>query len=139
MSKFSKKQILNILYWSGFIAIAVYFAYSKGWVFTNFDSITPKQAYLLLQNDENVTLLDVRTSEEFAQEHIEGAILIPVQVLSERLAKLQNVKEKKIIVYCHSGNRSAVASRILVKKGFVPLNVKGGIIEWKAQGLQVTH
>ncbi|MDD5160084.1 MAG: rhodanese-like domain-containing protein [Sulfuricurvum sp.] len=139
MSKFSKKQILNILYWSGFVAIAVYFAYSKGWIFTNFDSITPKQAYLLLQNDNNVTLLDVRTPEEFAQEHIEGATLIPVQVLSERLAKLQGVKEKQIIVYCHSGNRSAVASRILVKKGFVPLNVKGGITQWKAQGLQVTH
>lgn len=135
----TKKKVFNIVYWVGFIAIVIYFAYSKGWIFTNFDSITPKQAYALLHNDENVTLLDVRTPEEFAQEHIEGATLIPVQVLSEKLSQLQSVKETKIIVYCHSGNRSVIASRILTKNGFTPLNVKGGITEWKAQGLQVTH
>lgn len=135
----TKKKILNIVYWVGFIAIAIYFSYSKGWIFTNFESITPKQAYTLLQNDENVTLLDVRTPEEFAQEHIENATLIPVQVLSEKLSELQSVKNTKIIVYCHSGKRSVAASRILVKNGFVPFNVKGGITEWKAEGLEVTH
>lgn len=135
----TKKTTLTIVYWIGFIAIAIYFAYSKGWIFTNFESITPKQAYSLLQNDNNVTLLDVRTPEEFAQEHIEGSTLIPVQVLSEQLSKLQSVKDKKIIVYCHSGNRSVVASHILVKNGFTPLNVKGGITEWKAEGLEVIH
>lgn len=135
----TKKTTLTIVYWIGFIAIAIYFAYSKGWIFTNFESITPKQAYSLLQDDENVTLLDVRTPEEFAQEHIEGATLIPVQVLSEKLSELQSVKGNKIIVYCHSGNRSVTASRILVKNGLTPLNVKGGITEWKAEGLEVIH
>jgi rhodanese-related sulfurtransferase len=135
----TKKKLFNILYWVGFVAIAIYFAYTKGWIFTNFESITPKEAYALLQKDENVFLLDVRTPEEFAQEHIEDATLIPVQVLSEKLSELQSVKDKKIIVYCHSGNRSVVASRILVKNEFTPLNVKGGITEWKAEGLEVTH
>jgi rhodanese-related sulfurtransferase len=135
----TKKEIFNIVYWIGFIAIALYFAYSKGWIFTNFESISPKEANALLQKNENVFLLDVRTPEEFAQDHIDGATLIPVQVLSENLSQLQSVKDKKIIVYCHSGNRSVVASRILVKNGFIPLNVKGGITEWKAQGLQVTR
>ena len=135
----TKKEIFNIVYWIGFIAIALYFAYSKGWIFTNFESITPKEANELFQKDKNVFLLDVRTPEEFAQDHIEGATLIPVQVLNENLSQLQSVKDKKIIVYCHSGNRSVVASRILVKNGFIPLNVKGGITEWKAQGLQVTR
>lgn len=130
----TKKTTLTIVYWIGFIAIAIYFAYSKGWIFTNFESITPKQAYSLLQDDENVTLLDVRTPEEFAQEHIEGATLIPVQVLSEKLSELQSVKGNKIIVYCHSGNRSVAASRLLVKNGFTPLNLKGGISEWSAKG-----
>lgn len=135
----SKKQITNILYWIAFAAIALYFAYSKGWILADFESISPKQAYTLLQKDENVTLLDVRTPEEFAQEHIEGAILIPVQVLNENLSKLQNVKEKKIILYCHSGNRSVAASRILEKNGFTPLNVKGGITQWKSDGLPIVH
>lgn len=135
----TKKQLMNILYWSVLAAIVTYFAYSKGWILTDFESLSPKQAYTLLKNDENVTLLDVRTAKEFSQEHIEGAILIPVQELSENLSKLQSVKEKKIIVYCHSGSRSVAASRILVKNGFVPLNIKGGISEWKSEGLIVVR
>jgi len=137
--KMNKKQIFNILYWVGFAVIALYLAYAKGWILTDFKSITPNQAYTLLQNDRNVTLLDVRTPEEFSQEHIEGSTLIPVQVLGDNLAQLQNVKDKQIIVYCHSGNRSVIASRILSENGFTPLNIKGGITEWKAQGLSVTH
>jgi rhodanese-related sulfurtransferase len=132
-----KKQISNILYWIAFSAIAIYFAYTKGWILTDFESITPQQAYTLLQNDTNTTLLDVRTPEEFSQEHIEGATLIPLQSLNENLSQLQSVKEKKIIVYCHSGNRSTAASRILVKNGFVPLNVMGGITAWKSSGLSI--
>lgn len=135
----TKKQITNLLYWIALAGIALYFAYSKGWIFADFESVSPKQAYALLQNDENVVLLDVRTPEEFAQEHIEGATLIPVQVLHDNLAKLQSVKEKKIIVYCHSGSRSVSASRILVKNGFMPLNVSGGISEWKSEGLSVVR
>lgn len=90
------------------------------------------------KKNPEITLLDVRTPEEFAPEHIAGATLIPVQVLSENLSKLSNVKDKKIIVYCHSGSRSVAASRILAKNGFVPLNITGGITAWKSQGLNVT-
>lgn len=135
----TKKQIINLLYGILFAAIGLYAAYSKGWILADFESITPKQAYSLLENDENITLLDVRTPEEFAEGHIEGAILIPVQVLNESLSKLQSAKGGKIIVYCHSGNRSVAASRILVKNGFLPLNVKGGISGWKSEGLSVSR
>lgn len=135
----TKKQIINLLYGILFAAIGLYAAYSKGWILADFESITPKQAYSLLQNDENITLLDVRTPEEFAEGHIEGAILIPVQVLNESLSKLQSAKGGKVIVYCHSGNRSVAASRILVKNGFLPLNVKGGISGWKSEGLSVSR
>lgn len=135
----TKKQTINILYWTALAAIAFYFAYSKGWILADFESISPKQAYELLHNDDNVTLLDVRTPGEFSQEHIAGATLIPVQMLSENMPMLANVKDKKIIVYCHSGNRSVAASRILVQNGFVPLNVKGGISGWKSEGFEVVR
>lgn len=134
----TKKQITNIFYSLAIAGIAVYFAYSKGWIFSDFESITPQSAYELLQNDKNTVLLDVRTPDEFSKEHIAGATLIPVQVLSQNLSELVGVKDKKIIVYCHSGTRSVAASRILAENGFVPLNVSGGIMAWKAQGLSVT-
>lgn len=134
-----KKQIINLLYWIVFVSIGLYFAYAKGWILADFESITPQQAHTLLENDKSVFLLDVRTQDEFSKEYIEGATLIPVQVLSENLSKLQRVKSKKIIVYCHSGNRSVAASRILVKNGFTPLNVKGGISQWKNEGFTVIY
>jgi rhodanese-related sulfurtransferase len=134
----TKKQMTTLFYSLAIALIAIYFAYVKGFIFSDFESITPKAAYELLQTDENVTLLDVRTPDEFSKEHIEGATLIPVQELSQNLSKLSDVKDKKIIVYCHSGARSIAASRILMENGFIPLNVKGGITAWKADGLSVT-
>lgn len=133
------KQITTLLYWILFIGIATYLAYAKGWIFANFESLSPQEASALLKNNKNITLLDVRTPEEFAQEHIKGAMLIPVQILNSNLSKLSKDKGKKILVYCRSGNRSIAASRILAKNGFIPLNVQGGISQWKREGLSVVR
>ena len=124
----------NILYWIAMSGLLFWFAYSKGWVLANFESINAKQALHLLENDSNSTLLDVRTIEEYKEGHLRDATLIPVQVLENNLGLLRQDKDKKIIVYCATGNRSVSASRILEEKGFTPLNVKGGIIELKNAG-----
>lgn len=124
----------NILYWIAMAGLLFWFAYSKGWVLANFESIDAKQALHLLENDSNTSLLDVRTIEEYKTGHLRDATLIPVQSLEDNLGLLRQDKDKKIIVYCASGNRSVSASRILQEKGFTPLNVKGGIIELKNAG-----
>ena len=124
----------NILYWIAMAGLLFWFAYSKGWVLANFESINAKQALHLLENDSNSTLLDVRTIEEYKEGHLRDATLIPVQVLENNLGLLRQDNDKKIIVYCATGNRSVSASRILEEKGFTPLNVKGGIIELKNAG-----
>lgn len=123
------KKITNILYWIAMIGLLFWFAYTKGWVLTNFESIDAKTALALLENDNNVSLLDVRTISEYKKGHLREATLIPVDTLANHLDMLKRVKNKKIIVYCRSGNRSVTASRILEKNGFTPLNVKGGIIQ----------
>jgi len=105
------------------------FAYSKGWILADFEFITAKQAIVRLADDNNLTLLDVRTVKEYEEKHLKNAINIPVQRLDSSLNKLEKVKSKPIIVYCRSGSRSIKASRILEKNGFTPLNVEGGIIE----------
>ncbi len=135
----TKKQLTNLLYWTALAAVALYFVYAKGWILAPFQSVSAKQAHELLQREGNVTLLDVRTPEEFAEGHIEGATLLPLQVLESNLAVLANVKEKKIIVYCRSGSRSVAASRILAENGFVPVNVEGGIHAWESEGLEVVR
>ena len=123
------KKYTNVLYWIAMAGLVFWFAYSKGWIFANFESIDAKRAIYLLENDNNVTLLDVRTIEEFKSGHLRDATLIPLQSLSTNLSMLKDAKDKKIIVYCRTGSRSVSASRILEENGFTPLNVKGGIIE----------
>jgi len=117
----------------GFIS---YFAYLKGWILTNFESISAKQAENMLKNDQIVTLLDVRTIEEFKEGHLRYARLIPLGELERNLHKLKDSK-KKILVYCQSGFRSVSASRILEKNGFMPLNIKGGMNDLSKTGLEV--
>ena len=97
--------------------------------------ITPREIHSLLEkHDDNITILDVRSILEFDREHIKDAKVIPLNILSNSLKKLSHLKNKKIIVYCHSGSRSIRASRILKAEGFTPINMKGGLIDYKKEG-----
>ncbi|PHS41093.1 MAG: sulfurtransferase [Sulfurovum sp.] len=131
------KNYTNVLYWIAMAGVLFWFAYTKGWILANFESIDAKTAIHLLENDDNVTLLDVRTIEEYKEGHLRDAKLIPVHALAENLGMLKQDKHKKIIVYCQTGNRSVSASRILEANGFTPLNVKGGILSLQRDGVEV--
>ena len=131
------QKYTNILYWIAMAALLFWFAYSKGWVLANFESINTEQAIALMEKDENVTLLDVRTIEEYKKGHLRDATLIPVQYLAQNLGILKTEKNKKILVYCATGNRSVGASRILEENGFTPINVKGGIMKLQGAGVEL--
>ena len=62
------------------------------------------------------TLVDVRTPEEFASGHAEGARNIPVDEVGARLAELP--RDKPVVVYCASGARSAQAAATLARAGY---------------------
>ena len=82
----------------------------------------PEQDYkLMVRNGAQV--VDVRSPEEFRSGHIKNAVNIPLQQLDKSLAKLH--KQKPVIVYCASGNRSASAKRMLDGHGFSVV-VNGG-------------
>jgi rhodanese-related sulfurtransferase len=129
------KNYTNILYWIVMVGILGWYAYTKGWILANFESIDAKSAIVLIENDDNITLLDVRSIPEYKEGHLVGATLIPLQQLEKNLSKLE--KNRKILVYCRSGNRSVAASRILERHGFKPVNIKGGITDLKASGAQI--
>lgn len=77
-----------------------------------------------LPRDGSVTLLDVRTAEEFATGNIDGFVNIPVDELRERAGELD--KDKPVYVICQSGLRSYIAARILAGRGFEVYNFAGG-------------
>ena len=131
------KKITNILYWIAMAGLLFWFAYTRGWILANFESIDAKTAITLLENDNNISLLDVRTIEEFKEGHLRNAKLIPLHTLAKNLKMLESDKNKKILVYCRSGSRSVGASRILEENGFTPLNVKGGIIQLIGEKVEI--
>jgi len=79
----------------------------------------------------NPLILDVRTPAEYRRGHLENAVLIPVQILQQNLDRLAAYKDQDILVYCATGNRSTVASKILIDDGFNRIiNLRHGIVDW---------
>jgi len=130
-------KLTNKLYWIAMISLLFWFAYSKGWVLASFESIDAKQAIYLIETDNNITILDVRTMQEYKQGHLRDATLIPVEHLEKNLDMIKQDKNKKILVYCASGNRSVHAARVLEKHGFKPINIKGGIIDLAREKVEI--
>jgi phage shock protein E len=85
------------------------------------------------RGQDNVVMLDVRTPEEYAQGHIPGVTLIPLDQLERRLSEVP--KDKTLIVTCRSGNRSAQAAELLRQKGYADVhNMLGGFTAWEKAG-----
>ncbi len=76
---------------------------------------------------EGGALIDVRTPEEYAAKHVDGAKNIPVDDIDQRLAEIP--KGKPVVVYCHSGGRSAVAAKVLRGAGYDVIDI-GGMKNW---------
>ena len=73
---------------------------------SSYEQITPAEAKALMDSEEGYIILDVRTPEEFAERHIEGAILIPDYEIGEKAESILTDKEQLILVYCRSGRSS---------------------------------
>jgi phage shock protein E len=103
---------------------------------TVIDHPSPDQVYERLEQGDDFILLDVRTPEEWAESHIDGATLLPLQELEARAAG-ELPKDADIVVYCRSGNRSAQAAEYLAGAGYSHISDMGGIQDWQAAGLPV--
>lgn len=91
--------------------------------------ISPQDALEMMEN-EDVTVLDVRSPEEFEQGHIPGAVLLPDSEVRENALGVMPDKDQVILVYCRSGRRSEGAARALIDLGYTRVYDFGGIIDW---------
>jgi rhodanese-related sulfurtransferase len=83
------------------------------------------------EKSQNQTIIDIRTPQEFAQGHIEGAVNINYfdRSFLEQVSKFE--KNKTIFIYCRSGNRTSSASKKMLNEGFNEVvDLQGGIINW---------
>lgn len=85
----------------------------------------------LLEGGEDLLLVDCREPEEYAIARIEGALLVPMSELAERVAELEPHRARHIIVYCHHGGRSFRVAAWLRRQGFEQAqSMAGGIDLW---------
>lgn len=92
-----------------------------------------------LMNQDDCLVLDVREPDEYAKAHIEGARLVTLNRLEERVYELEAYKAKPVVVVCQSGTRSPDACKTLMKHGFTQVfNLAGGMMEWEDTKLPVT-
>jgi phage shock protein E len=79
-------------------------------------------------------LFDVRSPEEFAEKHVDGAVNLPVGEIDRRLAEVEKLsggdKAKPIVVYCAMGSRAASAKKALVRAGYTQVTNLGGLSDW---------
>lgn len=91
--------------------------------------VSGSEAARLVQ-EENATLLDVRTPGEFSGGHVEGAVNIPVGDLGGRVSEVD--QDRPVVVYCQSGGRSASAAELLRGRGYT-VHDMGAMSAWPSQ------
>jgi len=85
-----------------------------------------------MSSDDGYVILDVRTDRERRQGHPPDSIHIVLETIPQRLDEL---KGKKVLAFCRSGNRSDAAARFLNQQDIEAHNVLGGILAWSRAGL----
>ncbi len=92
---------------------------------------TPRDVKAMLDKGEKFTFIDCRLPNEYAITNIEGAALIPLQQIAQRIGELNGKQEEKIVVHCKSGGRSMQFTQILRQQGFKDVkSMAGGILLW---------
>ena len=96
-----------------------------------FQQISQEEAKTIMSTNQNAVVLDVRTQEEYDSGHIKGAVLLPVDAITEESAgEVIPTKDTQVLVYCRSGNRSVTASKALAQLGYTEVYEFGGINTW---------
>ena len=90
--------------------------------------ISYKKAKEIIKKDKTTILLDVRSPQEYKEEHLDTAINIPLYSLEKEAENIIKNKQCTIISYCTTGHRSKMAKELLEKKGYENVyNLKNGL------------
>ncbi len=120
------------------VVLAVLIATEISRATRGFDDISPGQLTRLM-NHEDMLLLDTRSIGEYRQGHILNSRHMPTSEFEARMGELKKHRNADIVVYCRSGNRSAVACKVLKSHGFEKVhNLGGGIMAWQGASLPTT-
>ncbi|MFU2059965.1 rhodanese-like domain-containing protein [Avibacterium avium] len=131
---FAKNHTLMVISW-----IAVFFLV----IYTYFKAFTTKvktieNAELVsLMNNKDATVIDVRTLDEFERGHIIHSIhLLPSEIKNQNIGKIEQHKDKPVVVVCATGMAAGASAELLAKQGFSEVYaLKEGIAGWRSANL----
>ena len=96
------------------------------------DNITAEEVKQRLDAGEKLNLIDVREPHENAEFNIGGTLLPLGQIQTMQIDEIEDLKDKEVILYCRSGNRSGQAAMFLDAMGFKKTrNLVGGMLAWE--------
>ncbi|RAZ81094.1 rhodanese-like domain-containing protein [Planococcus halotolerans] len=90
--------------------------------------MTAQEVQEYIKNNKDVSIIDVRETEEVKAGKIPGSVNIPLGLIEFRMHDID--KSQEHIMVCRSGSRSGMATNILVNHGYNAINMDGGMIDW---------
>jgi len=133
--EFAKNHQVLSLIWVGILVALI-----VSWVQSLLSKVlfvTPTELTIKV-NREDAVLVDIRSADDFKKGHITSARNIPLAQLSSQLTKLENEKNKPIIVICQAGMSAQGAAKQLINAGFSQVAVlRGGMSKWFEASLPV--
>jgi rhodanese-related sulfurtransferase len=95
-------------------------------------TITVEELKTRLDAGEELNIIDVREPQEFAEFNIGGKLIPLGKIQTMQIDELEDLKDKEVILYCRSGQRSMMACLFLDTLGFKDTkNLAGGILAWQ--------
>jgi len=97
--------------------------------------ISVEDIHKKIEEGENLTIIDVRTEEEYNEGHIKDSALLTLDTLESKVEEVFPDKDAEMYVYCRSGGRSSMAQMTMERLGYTNTkNISGGILEWEEKG-----
>jgi rhodanese-related sulfurtransferase len=103
------------------------------------EMLQPREAFALIQKNKGnpqFAIMDVRTPDEFAEGHVEGAINVNYNSGGFKTELSELDKKKTYLVYCRTGRRAGGAVQVMKDLGFTNIKrIQGDILKWQSEGL----
>lgn len=101
-------------------------------------TITVHELKKRLDATPDLCIIDVREDNEWEEQHIEGALHIPKDQITDKIAANVSEHDRPIYLHCRGGVRSLYAANCLLDLGYKEVySVEGGIAEWERSGYPV--